>query len=42
VKSNGTDQVNERERDECYIACPTNAFETAVLIVVCSCEYTSR
>ena len=29
--SNGTDQMKERERDECYI---TNALETVVLIVV--------
>jgi len=34
VRSNGTDQLNERKRDECYVACPTNALETAVLIVV--------
>ena len=37
MKSNGTDRMNERERDEkCYVAYPTNALETAVLIVVCS------
>jgi len=26
--------MKERERDECYVACSTNALDTAVLIVV--------
>jgi len=34
AKSNGTGQTKERERDEYYLAYPTNALETAVLIVV--------
>jgi len=34
VRSNATDQLDEREkRDECYVACPTDALETTVLIV---------
>jgi len=41
AKSNGTDQLKERERDKNYLACPTNALDCCTYNSA-QYEYTSR